>query len=128
MTRLRRDLDDMDLLDAAVAKDLRAERAEQVARWERGEALQLEAEAKRRAQTQAWALEANRAQVLETYAAAGVQPPMGDGKTLVSLPLLLSVGWTIQDIHGEKTLVAPQAPPAAEQRGSYKITTPEPKK
>jgi hypothetical protein len=130
MTRVRRDLDDDDLLDAPTAKDLRAERAEESARLERLDAVQLEAEARRKAETDAWRREANVDDVLETYVAAGVQPPpLEEGRLLCSLPLLLSVGWTVREIPGgEKVLVRPPEPAPAERRGGYRITTPEPNK
>lgn len=130
MTRLRRDIDDMDLVDAIPAKVLRADRAEQRARWEQGDRLQNEVDASRKASTVAWVRNANAQQVEDSYRAARVEPPLlGEGVKRCSLPLLLTIGWRIEELpDGSRVLVKPPPPPAARAPTSaYQITTPEPK-
>jgi hypothetical protein len=61
----------------------------------------------------------NRNDVLcEQYRAAGVEPVHvnSEGVPTVSLTLILSIGWTIQEVDGEKRLFLPSAPPAREPR------------
>lgn len=49
--------------------------------------------------------------MMTEYARAGVQPleTNGKGVPLVSLPLLLWMGWTIEEISGERKLIRPHA-------------------
>jgi hypothetical protein len=61
----------------------------------------------------------NRDDVLcEQYRAAGVNTvhTNSEGVPTASLSLLLSIGWTIQEMDGEKRLFLPSAPPARERR------------
>lgn len=53
--------------------------------------------------------EANQRLLIHEYAAAGVDPVYADKSgLLLSLPLLLSLGWSIREgEHGEKMMVRP---------------------
>jgi hypothetical protein len=55
------------------------------------------------------ARETNRRQVLAEYQAAGVQPLKvdGTGRPMISLSMLLRIGWEVREISGKKVLVAP---------------------
>jgi hypothetical protein len=56
----------------------------------------------------------NRDDVLcDQYRAAGVEPVQvnSEGVPTASLALLLLIGWTIQDVDGEKRLFLPSMPP-----------------
>lgn len=53
------------------------------------------------------AIENTKQMVLAEYAAAGVKPVYSENGTLCSLSLYRSVGYTIQDVGGERVLVAP---------------------
>jgi hypothetical protein len=61
----------------------------------------------------------NRDDVLcEQYRAAGVNPVHvnSEGVPTASLTLLLSIGWTIHEVDGEKRLFLPSAPASALER------------
>lgn len=53
----------------------------------------------------------NRVLLLREYEIAGVRPPFTDedGSPRVSLTLLRSFGWEVQNISGENVLVAPKS-------------------
>jgi hypothetical protein len=61
---------------------------------------------------------ANGTVALAEYRAAGVESPSvdGDGAPRVSLSLLLSIGWTVEDVDGARELVAPRAKSTKRQR------------
>lgn len=87
------------------------------------------AEAARRASSKIFSMRANAAQLVEQYVAAGVRPPIVDldGVPTVSLSLLLTTGWRIEEEtrdeteHGgevrRKLTKPPAIPPARRARG-----------
>ncbi len=42
------------------------------------------------------------------YVSAGLKPPEPHGGIVVSLPMMLSMGFTIEEVGGEKVLVSPR--------------------
>ncbi len=127
MTRRRRDIDDMDLVDAIPAKTLRADRAEEFARLGRLETIQAEAEARRKAGVIAWLRAANANQIEDSYRAFRVEPPLIEpGVQRCSLPLLLTLGWRVEELpDGSRVLVKPPPPPkSTAPTGAYQMTTP----
>lgn len=97
-----------DLDDLSQADELRRKRILEEA--ERFEKIEAAAEAERRAKATARAMETNRRQTIAEYQAAGVEPPNVDenGRPTVSLSLLLSFGWTIEQIGDRNVLVKPE--------------------
>lgn len=85
------------------AKRLNTERAEQDAREE----------AERKESLLKFSKIGHRRQLLAQYREAGVEPPLvtEDGTPRVSLTMLLSIGWTIAEVFGEKMLVRPPVDP-----------------
>ena len=70
-------------------------------------AVEAETE-KRKAATLKVVAAANEKMLLDEYRAAGVDPVPSDDGSIVSLPMLRSLGWTISEIGGERVLVAPK--------------------
>lgn len=106
----RRDIDDLDesLFTRADANRLRLDRADMVASGEERLRQESARDAAAKARVVAMTQENNRQMILREYAARGWPPPTG---TLVSLPLLLKMGWRIEDHpDGGRVLVAPPAP------------------
>lgn len=111
MIRRRRDIDDFESLDENLfdreeAERRRRDRAAALAagqeRMRQEEALEVRMKDAVRHET----ADANRALLLADYERAGVAPP--EGRTLVSLTLLLSLGWRIETMpDGAKVLTAP---------------------
>jgi len=80
------------------------------------------AEERRRAESSARARQANNETIINQYRAAGVQPlsTNADGVPLVSLTMLLSMGWKVIEFEGEPTLVRPQhTSPPRKRREDY---------
>src|SRR5574337_999474 len=96
-----------DLDDLSQADEIRRKRILEEA--ERLDKIEAKAEAARRARATAWSLETNRRQTIAEYQAAGVEPPNVDetGRPTVSLSLLLSFGWTIEQAGDRNVLVKP---------------------
>lgn len=114
MTRYRADIDDLDdsLFEQAEAQDRRAARAEEAERLRRMDEAQAEADSRQRAAAAERQAQINRAQVEQSYRAAGLEPPLLEpGQIRVSLSLLLLLGWEIHEIGGVKRLVAPKGEP-----------------
>lgn len=114
--RPRRDIDDLDtFFDHDEAKRLRDDRADMVESGK--ERLRQEAarDVATKARVDAEAQENNRRMILREYEARGLAPRPG---TLVSLALLLRMGWRIEEgPDHEAVLVAPPAPEKYVARG-----------
>lgn len=91
------DLDD-DLFEAEEAARRRRKREEMLEAHRIAQEVEAKAEAIRKARATEVSLETNRRQLLRQYEAAGVEPPSVDasGRPLVSLPMLLTLGWSIE--------------------------------
>ena len=76
-------------------------------------AIEVEQAARRKAQADELSMRANESVRVTEFAQAGVEPPDG---MRVSLPLLLSIGWTIVEIDGARKLVRPQDKPKPRAR------------
>jgi hypothetical protein len=72
-------------------------------------AQEAAAEAARHESARQFTLETTRRAIRRDYEQAGVEPLQVDanGVPTVSLPLLLSMGWTVVDFNGERQLVRP---------------------
>jgi hypothetical protein len=70
-------------------------------------AQEAAAEAVRHESARQFTLETTRRAIRRDYEQAGVTPLQvgGDGTPTVSLPLLLSMGWTVVEFNGERQLV-----------------------
>jgi hypothetical protein len=93
----------------AIADDIR----------ERHEALEAEIRERERASSTSTVESArafNERVMRAEYAARGVTPPAG---ALVSLDLLLSIGWTITEVMGRPELIRPAPEPERRPRESY---------
>ncbi len=71
-------------------------------------------DSKRREQALA-TMKRERENRIAEYRAAGVEPPPM-GEVVISLALRLSLGWTIQEIGGQRVLVRPPPPPSERKR------------
>jgi hypothetical protein len=61
--------------------------------------------------------EIGRRMIMREYERAGVRPPVG---ILVSLPLLIKLGWQLQgDVDGGKVLMRPEPKPKRKTRADY---------
>jgi hypothetical protein len=90
------------------AKRRRDDRAAMIERNVERSAREAEIEAKRRQRAREFLAETNERTRLAEYRKAGVEPPQ---YTRVSLGLLLSLGWTIEEVEGRRVLVKPPTPP-----------------
>jgi hypothetical protein len=72
-------------------------------------AQEAAAETARHESARQFTLETTKRAIRRDYEQAGVAPLQvgGDGTPTVSLPLLLSMGWTVIDFNGERQLVRP---------------------
>lgn len=113
-----REFDEFDIFDHGEAVRRQNDRAETIRRGEERIARENAAAAQRKLESDARAMQYNRDQRLREYQTAGVRPLRTDfdGYPTCSLPFLLSLGWTIVEISGEKKLVEP--PPPKPQRPS----------
>lgn len=101
----RRDIDDIDtLFDQEETQRRQAERVSMITAGEVRLRQEAERDAAAKKRTVAFMAETNQNMILAQYRAAGVEPP---SKTLVSLTMLFSLGWRIEEVDGVKTLVAP---------------------
>ena len=100
---------DDDLFEVDEAKRRRRAREDALAANAEIAAAEARAEVVRRERATAVAMETNRRQVLREYEAAGVEPIAVDaaGKPVVSLSLLLSLGWTVERIGDRNVLARP---------------------
>lgn len=117
MNRPRRDIDDLDesLFTREEAIRLRLERASMAAAG--AERLRQEAvvEAATKERMVAFTAETNRHMIMREYEAKGLTPRPG---VLVSLSMLLQMGWKIEDHpDGGSVLVAPPKPEKYVARG-----------
>lgn len=113
MTRIRRDIDDLDdsLFEAEAAKERREVNAHRRDTADRRQAMLEAQDAAIRESARRHTLENNRRQVLSEYASAGAAPPCvdGDGTPTCSLSLLLKMGWTFEyEMDGAKYLAPPR--------------------
>lgn len=101
---------DDDLFDAEEAKRRTARR--EAAKAARDAMAETEAKAAviLKARIDERARETNRRQVIAEYQAAGVEPLEvdGNGKPTVSLSMLLRLGWRVENISGQPTLIRPR--------------------
>lgn len=100
---------DDDLFEAEAAKKRAADRAKAEAAQLDATNAQLKFAAQLKARMDERAAETNRRQLIAEYQAAGVEPPMtdGNGKPTVSLSMLLRMGWSLENISGQPTLIRP---------------------
>lgn len=108
--RRRRDIDDLD--DSLFTREetirLRQERADMVRAGEERVRQEAIADAAVKARVVAFLQETTREMILRDYAARGLTPRPG---TLVSVPMLLRMGWQIAEHpDGGPVLVAPPTP------------------
>lgn len=108
--RPRRDIDDLDeslfTRDEAIRR--RLERADMIAAGQERLRQEAVANAAAKARWLAYTQEGHRQMVLREYEVRGLTPPSG---ALVSLALLIRLGWQIQDDpEGGRMLVAPPPP------------------
>jgi hypothetical protein len=75
------------------------------ARMEVRTQYEIEQAAKRKVEADELSARANESLRLAEFDLYGVEPPDG---MRVSLPLLISLGWTIEEVEGQKVLVRPQ--------------------
>lgn len=104
--RLDDSLDDS-LFDREEAQRRKQERAEMVAAGEERLAQEAVQDAAAAARVEAFTRDATRAMILAEYQHARVEPRPG---TLVSLALLMQLGWRIEDTRDGRQLVAPPKP------------------
>lgn len=110
-------MSEFDLFEEQIEKDRRARVA--AAREANAAAIRLEAEqaAIRKEKARLFTLETNERHRLAEYRYHGVEPPVIDGvPTKSSFHMLTSLGWTIEDMLGQKQMVRPFAPPVHERR------------
>lgn len=119
--RPRRDIDDMDdsFFDREEAQRLRQERTAMVQNGIEREAANNAADKATASRVRAANLKANDDFLLREYQNAGVAPPMvtATGVPAVSLALLLRIGWTIEEVAGDRRLVKPPPPEKYVARG-----------
>lgn len=105
----RRPLDDFDLFDREEdgRRMARREEMKRVAAAER--AKEEEAAEIRRARATELSRQANKEALLRQYQNAGVAPPAVDaaGCPTCSLTMLLSMGWSVEEVGGRMELLAP---------------------
>jgi hypothetical protein len=101
-----------DIFDRAEAADRRARIEAAKERNAAASAQEAVQEAARREAGKAFSLEANERIRMAEYRRAGVSPPVIGGVPVkTSLPLLLSFGWTIGEVFGERALIRPPQEP-----------------
>lgn len=100
---------DDDLFEADDVKRRQQKRAETKAALEAAATADAKRTAQLKERMDDRARETNRRQVIAEYQAAGVEPPSVDGnrKPTTSLSLLLRMGWKIENISGQPTLIRP---------------------
>lgn len=102
-----------------ITEEVRARTNKAIEEWRNDAGVRLrqdfEAEREKRRKSAMESDESHRKMVLQQYEMAGLPPPEErPGKALVSLPLLLSLGWRIETGPDRKpVLVAPPPPPEA---------------
>jgi hypothetical protein len=115
-----------DIFDREEAARRRRVRDDMIVRNAAITAQEEAAEAARQADLAARRRQAGAEEIVGQYQAAGVKPLAvnADGVPLVSLSMLLSMGWTVVQFEGAATLVQPQhiAPPR-KKRGDYDENT-----
>lgn len=79
--------------------------------------------AERQAKADALSRRANQSVLVTEYVRAGVDPISvnDDGIPTVSLSFLISIGWTIEDFGGRRTLVKPPMPEPRPRRKNHDI-------
>lgn len=101
-----------DIFDRAEAAERRARIDAAKERNAAVAAQEAAQEAEHREAGKAFSLEANERIRLAEYRRAGVSPPViGGAAVKTTLPLLLSFGWTIEEVFGERQLIPPQPAP-----------------
>lgn len=105
----RYSLDEFNLFEREEAARLMARREELRAQIEVERAKEEELATARRARAADDAIAANKRLLLRQYEAAGVAPPSvdGDGYPTCSLPMLFSLGWSVEEVGGHMELIAP---------------------
>jgi hypothetical protein len=105
-----------DIFERDEAARRRTAAAEVARQHQLREEREAEAEAARREEARLFSLRVNAGQVMREYLSAGVEPVSvyENGTPTCSLSLLLSIGWTIREIDGHKTLIEP--PPAVKRK------------
>ncbi|MHB8272002.1 hypothetical protein [Bradyrhizobium sp.] len=99
-----------DVFASQEAADRRAKIESARAEHEAFEKHEAELAAERKETARLFSLGANERLRLAEYDLHGVTPPVLNGvPTKSSLPLLRSLGWTIEEIDGKRTLIQPAA-------------------
>lgn len=113
--RSRRDIDDLDnLFDRDQAAARRLEREQMIEAGKERTRQETARDAMVAARVRAFTQVSNGEAMLKEYRLAGVEPLRvnAEGHPTCSIALLLNVGWRIEDMAGEKVLVAPPPAPA----------------
>lgn len=109
-TRLRRDIDDIDtLFDSEVAQRRQNERTVMIAESAKRQALLDKQDAAERERGKASMRRATMSFIAREYHHAGVVPPSinSAGEPTCSLAALYQLGWTVEEVEGAMTLIAP---------------------
>lgn len=119
--------DPYDVFERQAGDERRARLAEAEARNRRERDAEVTAGALRKIDSDAFTRETNERLRIAEYRFHGVEPPVIDGvPTRSSFHLLRSLGWTVEDMLGQKMMVAPPArteDPLSRRREDYDQNT-----